>query len=141
MSSLYLPSLPWSLWLCDVGCPTGWLRFRTDCYKYHNTEQKLFHPAETDCVKEGAHVSSVLDSAENDFLVSLAAGSYVQVYTPLINFYIKINGREYSLTLPSLLGYILWKYGFDNGEIMNVPKSFTGPLKAFETSQLTPREA
>ena len=57
------------------GCPSGWSRFRDACYKYHGTEQKLFGPAEAACVAEGAHVSTVADQAENDFLVKF--GQYV----------------------------------------------------------------
>ena len=52
---------------------------------------------------------------------------------------------KYSRKLASLLGYILWKYGFkqwaDNGEIEKFPNSLFAPNKPFKTSQLTTWEA
>ena len=49
-----------------------------------------------------------------------------------------IRDMKYSQKLPSLLGYILWKYGFkqwaDNGEIKKFPNS--RPHKPFKTNQL-----
>ena len=51
---------------------------------------------------------------------------------------------KYSRKLPSLLGYIPWKYGFkhwaDNGEIKKFPNNLCGPHKPFKTNQLTTYE-
>ena len=51
---------------------------------------------------------------------------------------------KYSRKLPSLLGYILWKYGFkqwaNNGEIKKFPNNLCGLHKPFKTNQLTTYE-
>ena len=65
---------------------------------------------------------------------------------PVSNF-IRVSGwrdMTYPPKLPSLIGYILWKYGFkqwaDNGEIKKFPNYLCGPHKPFKTKQLTTYE-
>ena len=56
-----------------TGCPVDWTRYENNCYRRHPTTQ-FYAESEAACQTWGAHVSTVKNQAENNFLVEMAKG-------------------------------------------------------------------
>ena len=64
----------YSPFLDGVSCPEGWLGYRDGyCYKLF-TSEKNFTAAEVKCLEEDAHLISILNSGENEFLYGIMTG-------------------------------------------------------------------
>jgi len=72
-----------------TGCPAGWKSKFGNCYKWFFTAQKTWQDAETDCNNQGAHLISIHDDAENEFISKTVKGT---VWTG--GRKLRIRGRE-----------------------------------------------
>jgi len=59
----------------NTGCPAGWKSKFGNCYKWFFTAQKTWQDAETDCNNQGAHLISIHDDAENEFISKTVKGT------------------------------------------------------------------
>jgi len=59
----------------NTGCPAGWKSKFGHCYKWFFTAPKTWQDAQTDCRKQGAHLISIHDDAENEFISKTVFGT------------------------------------------------------------------
>jgi len=59
----------------NKGCPAGWKSKFGHCYKWFFTAPKTWQDAQTDCRKQGAHLISIHDDAENEFISKTVKGT------------------------------------------------------------------
>merc|ERR1712098_575566 len=57
-------------------CPNGWTIWNSQCYKLFH-EEVSWEAAELKCIQLGAHLTSILSAAENEFVFSLIGKLYV----------------------------------------------------------------
>ncbi|XP_037115757.1 perlucin-like protein [Syngnathus acus] len=79
MSPSFAPRLLMTLTLCQTctelfGCPTGWPEYNKHCYFFGN-DRKSWWDARLECASKGAHLASILDQREQDWLQSLKKGA------------------------------------------------------------------
>jgi len=58
------------------GCPAGWVRFKSSCYKVFSATRAGWMNAEAEiqCRENGGHLASIHSKEENDFVTSLDSG-------------------------------------------------------------------
>mmetsp|Transcript_36406 Transcript_36406/g.46364 ORF Transcript_36406/g.46364 Transcript_36406/m.46364 type:complete len:99 (-) Transcript_36406:46-342(-) len=55
------------------------------CYKYHGYESTWFD-AESSCIEEGGHLTSLENQEESDFVISLRTNPYYFIWVGLSDF-------------------------------------------------------
>ncbi|XP_072020990.1 uncharacterized protein [Amphiura filiformis] len=78
-----IPAVP------DHFCPSGWKFFKDNCYLVVTSSTVLrWNDAESQCVDEGAHLVSIRDTEDMEFIYSLVVGGLASSASPPFKVYI-----------------------------------------------------
>ena len=101
-------------------CPSNWIKYRTNCYKFHDRPPRQFSAANKECEKEDGHLLALDSKTEDRFIQKYIRRKYKSVRKWRLGGKL-VNGTmmwfKGDKTKPKAMKYTNWDAG--------MPSSFT----------------